>query len=61
MNNIIYSYQIHSGEGIFVTKLDKFVTVGICLCDECKKIGREEQNQLVLSNHYAWHTTHHEN
>ena len=56
MNNIIYSYQIHSGEAIFVTKLDRFVTVDICLCDECKRIGREEQNQIVLSNHYAWHT-----
>ena len=61
MNNIIHSYQIHSGEGIFVTKLDKFVTVDICLCDECKRIGKEEQNQLVLSNHYAWHAMNHEN
>lgn len=59
-NESCYSlYEIHSGEGIFVTKPDKFATDGICFYDECKRIGSEGRNRLGLSTHYAWHSMHH--
>lgn len=61
MNHVTYLYEIHGGEGIFVTKLDKFATYGICFYDECKRIGRQKSNQLLLSNHYAWHSMYYKN
>lgn len=48
MNHVIYSYQIPGGEGIFVTKLDKFATGGSCLYDECKRIGKRRTEPTFI-------------
>jgi hypothetical protein len=52
MKYVIYSYQTHSGNGIFVTNLDKSATCNICFYDKCLRMGKGN-SQVLLNNRYA--------